>query len=106
MRKGWDSTKARSIGFGRYAWRRDRDDPPDILSAPGIEQLLNQITKLCVLREIYEGSFEDCRLIYGRVPSPRKMETRVQVLKQLWKRRRLGGFVLNRSQPPENRRGG
>jgi hypothetical protein len=40
------------------------------------------------VRRIYEDAFEKCRLIYGRVPSPRKMQTLVQVWKQLWKWRR------------------
>jgi hypothetical protein len=69
---------------------RPSDEPPDILSPEEIKQLRNQIAKLSPdgVRKIYEGSFEDCRLIYGRVPSPRKMQTLVQVWKQLWMWRR------------------
>jgi len=31
------------------------------------------------VRQFYERPFEECRLIYTRVPSPRKMQTLVQV---------------------------
>ncbi|MFY9661174.1 MAG: hypothetical protein WAJ97_11165, partial [Terriglobales bacterium] len=36
----------------------------------------------------YERAFEEFRLVYTRVPSPRKMQTLVQVGKQLWEWRR------------------
>ena len=37
------------------------------------------------VRHFYERAFEDYRLIYARVLSPRKMQTLVQVWKRLWK---------------------
>jgi hypothetical protein len=37
------------------------------------------------VRQFYERAFEDCRLIYNRLPSPRKIQTLVQAWKQLWK---------------------
>ncbi len=34
---------------------------------------------------MYDRAHEDCRLIYTRLPSPRKIQSLVQVWKQLWK---------------------
>jgi hypothetical protein len=72
------------------ARRRDRDEPPDVLSAEELGQLRHQIAHLSPdgVRQFYERAFEQCRLVYSRVPSPRKMQTLVQVWKQLWKWRR------------------
>ncbi len=83
-------TKSTRIGPVATARWHDRDEPPDILSAEDIKHLRNQIAKLSQdsVRKIHEGSFEDCPLTYGRIPSPRKMQTLVQVWKQLWKWRR------------------
>jgi hypothetical protein len=61
---------------------RPRDEPPDVLSLKELAQLRDRIAHLGPdgVRRIYEDAFEKCRLIYGRVPSPRKMQTLVQVL--------------------------
>jgi hypothetical protein len=69
---------------------RPRDEPPDVLSAEEIKEMRHRIAHLSPdgVRRIYEEAFEKCRLMYGRVPSPRKMQTLVQVWKQLWKWRR------------------
>ena len=69
------------------ARRLDRDEPPDVLSAGELKQLRHQIAHLSPegVRNFYERAFEECRLVYSRVPSPRKMQTLVQVWKQLWK---------------------
>jgi hypothetical protein len=37
------------------------------------------------VQEFYEQAYQDCRLVYNRLPSPRKMQTLVQVWKQLRK---------------------
>lgn len=37
------------------------------------------------VREFYERTYQDCRLIYNRLPSPKQIQTLVQVWKQLWK---------------------
>jgi hypothetical protein len=69
------------------ARRRDRDEPPDVLSAEEIKQLRHRISHLSPdgVRQLYDRAFEDCRLVYSRIPSPRKMQTLVQLWKQLWK---------------------
>jgi hypothetical protein len=66
---------------------RPRDDPPDVLSLKELKDLRHQIAHLSPdgVRQFYERAFEECRLVYSRVPSPRKMQTLVQVWKQLWK---------------------
>ena len=75
------------LGSVAMARRRDRDEPPDVLSAEEIKQFRHQIAHLSPdgVRQLYERAFEDCRLVYSRVPSPRKMQTLVQLWKQLWK---------------------
>ena len=69
------------------ARRRDRDEPPDVLSAEEIKELRHRIAHLSPdgVRRLYDRAFEDCRLGYSRIPSPRKMQTLVQLWKQLWK---------------------
>jgi hypothetical protein len=71
------------------ARRPDRDEPPDVLSAEDLKKLRYNLAHLSPdgVRQFDERAFEECRLIYTRVPSPRKMQTLVQVWKQLWKRR-------------------
>jgi len=75
------------LGSVAMARRRDRDEPPDVLSAEEIKQFRHRIAHLSPegVRQLYDRAFEDCRLVYTRVPSPRKMQTLVQLWKQLWK---------------------
>jgi hypothetical protein len=37
------------------------------------------------VRRFYDRAHEDCRMIYDRLPSPKQMQTLVQVWKQLWR---------------------
>jgi hypothetical protein len=37
------------------------------------------------VQEFYQRAYEDCRMRYTRLPSPKAMQTLVQVWKQLWK---------------------
>jgi hypothetical protein len=64
------------------SWR-DRDEPPDLLSAEEIKQLRYNPAHLSPdgVRQLHERAFEECRLVYKRVPSPWKMQTLVQVWK-------------------------
>src|SRR5258708_30220633 len=72
--------KANMVGSVAMARRRDRDEPPDVLSAEEIKQLRHRIAHLSPdgVRQLYDRAFEDCRLVYSRIPSPRKMQTLVQ----------------------------
>ena len=72
------------------ARRHDRDEPPDVLSVDEIRQLRHNLAHLSPdgVRQFYERTLEECRLVYSRIPSPRKMQTLVQVWKQLWRWRR------------------
>jgi len=66
-----------------------RPDPRDteILSKKHLEEIRYNLTHLSLpaVRDFYLKAYEDCRLIYDRLPSPRQMQTLVQVWKQLWK---------------------
>ena len=72
-----------SFGMAR---RFDRDKE-DVLSEQDLKQLRESLSRLSPegVREFYDRAHEDCRLIYTRLPSPRKIQTLVQVWKQLWK---------------------
>jgi hypothetical protein len=74
----------------RYGTAARCDEPPDILSAEEIKQLRYNLAHLSPdgVRQFYERVFGERRLVYARLPSPRKMQTLVQVWKQLWKWRR------------------
>jgi hypothetical protein len=70
--------------------RRPGDEKPDVLSREELKRLRESLAHLSPegVRGFYERAHDDCRLIYTRLPSPRKMQTLVQVWKQLWKWRR------------------
>lgn len=70
--------------------RRPGSEKPDILSEDEVKQLRHNLAHLSPdgVRQFYERAFEDCRLVYSRLPSPRKIQTLVQAWKQLWKWRR------------------
>jgi hypothetical protein len=70
--------------------RRPTSENPDVLTEEELKQLRHNLAHLSPngVREFYERAFEDCRLIYNRLPTPRKMQTLVQVWKQLWKWKR------------------
>ena len=72
-----------SCGMAR---RFDRDKE-DVLSEQDLKQLRENLSRLGPqgVRDFYDRAHEDCRLIYTRLPTPRKIQTLVQVWKQLWK---------------------
>jgi hypothetical protein len=67
--------------------RRPVPEKPDVLSEEEIKQLRHNLAHLSAdaVQQFYQRAYEDCRLVYERLPSPRKMQTLVQVWKQLWK---------------------
>lgn len=66
-----------------------RPDPRDteVLSKKHLEELRYNLAHLSLpaVRDFYEKAYQDCRMIYDRLPSPKQMQTLVQVWKQLWK---------------------
>jgi len=66
-----------------------RPDPreTEILSKKNLEELRYNLAHLSLpaVRQFYEQAYQDCRLIYDRLPSPTQMQTLVQVWKQLRK---------------------
>ena len=66
--------------------------PPDrekaeILSEKDLKELRYSLAHLSVtaVRDLYQQAYQDCRLVYDRLPSPRKMQTLVQAWRQLRK---------------------
>jgi hypothetical protein len=70
------------------ARRSDREEK-EILSDNDLKELRYNLAHLNVsaVRNFYEQAYNDCRLVYTRIPSPKKIQTLVQVWKQLWKGR-------------------
>jgi hypothetical protein len=67
--------------------RRPDREKVDILSEKDLKELRHNLAHLSLgaVRDFYEQAYRDCRLIYCRLPSPRQMQTLVQVWKQLRK---------------------
>jgi hypothetical protein len=66
-----------------------RPDPREVemLTKESLAELRYNLAHLSLdaVRRFYERAHEDCRLIYDRLPSPKQIQTLVQVWKQLWK---------------------
>lgn len=75
-----------TVEFSRMARRPDRRDQ-EMLSEENLKELRYNLAHLGLpaVREFYETAYRDCRLVYNRLPSPRQIQTLVQVWKQLWK---------------------
>ena len=67
--------------------RRPEKREAEILSEENLKQLRYNLAHLSLpaVRDFYEKAYQDCRLIYSRIPSPWQIQTQVQVWKQLWK---------------------
>jgi hypothetical protein len=67
--------------------RRPHREEEEILSDNDLKELRYNLAHLSVsaVRDFYEQAYKDCRLVYTRLPSPKKIQTLVQVWKQLWK---------------------
>jgi hypothetical protein len=67
--------------------RRPDRAKAEILSKEDLKELRHNLAHLSLtaVRDFYERAYGDCRLIYNRLPTPRQMQTLVQVWKQLWK---------------------
>ena len=67
--------------------RRPDREKVEVLSEKDLKELRYNLAHISVsaVREFYERAYQDCRLVYNRLPSPRKIQTLVQVWKQLHK---------------------
>jgi hypothetical protein len=67
--------------------RRPDNRETEMLCREDLKELRHKLAHLSLpsVRNSYEQAYRDCRLIDGHVPSPRQMQTLVQVLKQLWR---------------------
>lgn len=82
----WREQKANMLASLVMA-RRSSREPSDALNDEELKELRQSLAHLSPegVRHFYERAFEDCRLVYNRLPSPRKIQTLVQAWKQLWK---------------------
>ncbi|MGA6982835.1 MAG: hypothetical protein WCC95_23115 [Candidatus Sulfotelmatobacter sp.] len=67
--------------------RRPNREKVEILSEQELKEMRHNLAHLSAtaVRDFYDSAYRDCRLIYKRLPSPKQMQTLVQVWKQLWK---------------------
>jgi hypothetical protein len=67
--------------------RRPDRDKAEVLTEKDLNDLRYNLAHLSVtaVRDFYERAYLDCRVVYNRLPSPKQMQTLVQVWKQLWK---------------------
>ena len=67
--------------------RRPDREKVEVLSEKDLKELRYNLAHLSLsaVREFYERAYQDCQLVYNRLPSPRKIQTLVQVWKQLHK---------------------
>jgi hypothetical protein len=68
----------------------ERDTDEDVLTAAELKELRENLSRLSPqhVQDFYQRAYEDCRMIYTRLPSPKAIQTLVQVWKQLWVWRR------------------
>jgi hypothetical protein len=59
----------------------------EIFSEEDLKDLRYNLAHLSVtaVRDFYKRAYQDCHLVYNRLPSPKQMQTLVQVWKELWK---------------------
>ena len=71
----------RSLPMARRPDRRQ----DEILSEKDLKELRYNLAHLSAtaVRDFYEQAYRDCRLVYSRLPSPKQIQTLVQVWKQL-----------------------
>jgi hypothetical protein len=67
--------------------RRPNQRESEMLSEENLNELRRSLAHLSLpaVRDFYEQAYRDCRLVYQHLPSPRQMQTLVQVWRQLWK---------------------
>jgi hypothetical protein len=67
--------------------RRPDKREAEMLSEENLSDLRRNLAhfSLPAVRDFYEQAYRDCRLIYNQLPTPKQMQTLVQVWKQLWK---------------------
>lgn len=66
---------------------RPDSEKREVFTMRDLDELRYNLAHLSVdaVRRFYERAHGDCRMIYDRLPSPKQMQTLVQVWKQLWK---------------------
>jgi hypothetical protein len=67
--------------------RRPDAREAEMLSEENLNDLRRNLAHLSLpaVRDFYEQAYRDCRLIDNQLPTPKQMQTLVQVWKQLWK---------------------
>jgi hypothetical protein len=66
---------------------RGPEEKPEIISEADLKELRRNMALLSIdaVRRFYETAYRDCQMVFGKLPSPKQIQTLVQVWKQLWK---------------------
>jgi hypothetical protein len=61
--------------------RRPNREKVEVLSEKELNEMRQSLAHLSAtaVRDFYESAYRDCRLIYHRIPTPKQMQTLVQV---------------------------
>ena len=64
-----------------------RPQKPEIFTKKDLDEIRSNLAHLSLdaVQRFYDRAHQDCKLIYGRIPSPKQMQTLVQVWRQLFR---------------------
>ena len=67
--------------------RRPDKREAEMLSEENLSELRRNLAHLSLqaVRDFYDQAYRDCRLLYNQLPTPKQMQTLVQLWKQVWK---------------------
>ena len=70
--------------------RRPERGKEDVLTAAELKELNEHLSRLSPqhVQDFYQRAYEECRIVYTRVPNPKAIQSLVQAWKLLWKWRR------------------
>jgi hypothetical protein len=70
--------------------RRPERAQEDVLTAAELKELNEHLSRLSPqhVQDFYQRAYEDCRIVYTRIPSPKAIQSLVQAWKLLRKWRR------------------
>ena len=76
--------KANILGRSSLAMRPDKREG-EMSGEENLKELRHNLEHLSLpaVRDFYEQAYRNCRLVYNHLPSPRQMQTLVQVWKQI-----------------------
>jgi hypothetical protein len=86
--------------------RRPDKRETEMLSEDNLKEIRHNLAHLSLpaVRDFYEQAYGDCRLVYNNLPSPRQIQTLVQVWKQVFVEVAMSSLTIGRSNVPHDQR--